>query len=58
MILTDTPDLYELIAELDAEDAAGVRGELIGRDDSVPRVSLQAMRRQVAVLRRWLERAG
>ncbi len=26
----------ELLAEVDAEDAAGVRGECLGRDDSVP----------------------
>jgi hypothetical protein len=29
------PDLADLLAELDAEDAAGERGELIGRDDRV-----------------------
>jgi hypothetical protein len=30
--------LRELVAETDAEDRAGVRGELVGRDDSVQRL--------------------
>jgi hypothetical protein len=40
------PDLADLLAELDAEDAAGERGELIGPDPSVPPLRVSRLVRQ------------
>lgn len=50
-------DLYELIAEADREDAAGIRGTCVGPDAGVPRASLHALKRAAAELRRWLEQS-
>jgi hypothetical protein len=44
MIFEQHPDLDGLLAELEAEDAAGVRGELVGPDPSVPPLTLRGSR--------------
>jgi hypothetical protein len=50
------PSLLELLEETDAEDAAGVRGECLGPDPSVPRVHLRAVKHHLAELQRQLLR--
>jgi hypothetical protein len=40
------PSLRALLEETDAEDAAGEAGELVGRDDSVPRISVAELKAQ------------
>jgi hypothetical protein len=49
MTLID-PDLYitDLHAALAAEDDAGEAGELVGRDDSVERLTVAELKRQAA----------